>query len=157
MQKTKGIALPSAPTDRKGQYGGENKGNSPEITENHYQLEKMRLLARKHVILEGLQVARLKVLHLIDIELVHQAQAALESLVSVIGGRRNPVLISQLGKNQRGNLTASLILAVHTVIYRRGDHWRAINQKCLPALNTLTLTQLRDQKNNHIAKIAAGR
>ena len=56
MQKTEGIALPSAPMGRKGQYDGENKGDSPEITEDHYQLEKRRLLARKHVILEGLQV-----------------------------------------------------------------------------------------------------
>ena len=40
MQKTEGIALPSAPMGRKGQYDGENKGDSPEITEDHYQLEK---------------------------------------------------------------------------------------------------------------------
>ena len=85
MQKTEGIALPSAPMGRKGQYGGENKGNSPEITEDHYQLEKRTLLARKHTILEGLQVARLKVLHLIDIELVHQRQTPLENLVRIVG------------------------------------------------------------------------
>lgn len=39
----------------------------------------------KHVIMEGLEVPGLKILELIDIELVHQGKTTLESRVGIVG------------------------------------------------------------------------
>ena len=70
-------------------------------------------LTGKHVVLERLQVAGLEIAQLVDVELVHECQAALEYLVGGIGGRRYAIFIRYLRENRRGDFTACLVFAVH--------------------------------------------
>ena len=101
-------------------------------------------------------MARLKILQFVDIEFMHQGEAALENLVCIVGGRGYSVLVCHLGKDQRGDLTTGLIVAVHGMVHRGRDHRRAIHEESLPATCVLAVIELRYQEVNHVVQVQRG-